>query len=76
MNTLFWVHYPNLKLKKLPATAELIYWSMLLRKLQFDPALLAPGKRLSAQDRQALQTSYSVLAKTREDLEALREWEG
>lgn len=66
----------NLKLKKLPATAELIYWSMLLRKLQFDPALLAPGKRLSAQDRQTLQTSYSVLAKTREDLEALREWEG
>ena len=60
----------------MPATAELIYWAMLLRKLQFDPALLAPGKRLSAQDRQTLQTSYSVLAKTREDLEALKDWEG
>ncbi len=65
----------NLKLKKLPATAELIYWAMLLHKLGFDPALLDSGKRLSAKDRQLLQTSYSVLAKTREDLEALREWE-
>jgi MoxR-like ATPase len=66
----------NLKLKKLPATAELIYWAMLLKKLQFDPALLASGKRASAKERLLLQTSYSVLAKTREDLEAMREWEG
>ncbi len=65
----------NLKLKKLPATAELIYWAMLLHKLGFDPDLLAPGKRPPAKDRQLLQTSYSVLAKTREDLEALKEWE-
>lgn len=66
----------NLKLKKLPATAELIYWAMLLKKLQFDPALLASGKRAPAKERALLQTSYSVLAKTREDLEAMREWEG
>lgn len=66
----------NLKLKKLPATAELIYWAMLLHKLEFDPSVLTPGKKASAQERQLLQTSYSVLAKTREDLDALREWEG
>lgn len=66
----------NLKLKKLPATAELIYWAMLLKKLQFDPALLSSGKRAPAKERALLQTSYSVLAKTREDLEAMREWEG
>lgn len=66
----------NLKLKKQPATAELIYWAMLLKKLQFDPALLSSGKRAPAKERGLLQTSYSVLAKTREDLEAMREWEG
>lgn len=65
----------NLKLRKLPATAELIYWVMLLHKLGFDPASLASGKRPSGQARQLLLSSYPVLAKTREDLEAIREWD-
>lgn len=63
----------ELKLKKLPATAELIFWAMLLRKLQFDPNKLDNTGRLSAAEKQQLAMSYSVLAKTKEDLIVLQE---
>ncbi len=63
----------ELKLKKLPATAELIFWAMLLQKLDFDPMKLDNPGRLSASDKQTLRLSYSVLAKTKEDLMVLQE---
>ena len=58
----------NLKLKKQPATAELIFWTMLLQQLGFDPAKLQDVRQLGEKDKDKLLTSYSVLAKTREDL--------
>ena len=62
----------RINLKKNPATAELIYWTFLLQKLGFDTSKLADLNNLSDSERQQLATSYSVLAKTKEDLEALR----
>ena len=61
----------KLKLKKLPATAELISWAGLLKKMDFNPGELSQAAQLSAESKQKLKISYSVLAKTREDLEAL-----
>ncbi len=61
----------SLKLKKNPATAELIFWAMLLHKMEFDPQMLKNGD-ISNQAKQILLTSYSVLAKTQEDLKALQ----
>ncbi len=61
----------SLKLKKNPATAELIFWAMLLYSMGFDPQVLGNGS-LSPKDQETLLTSYSVLAKTQEDLKALR----
>jgi MoxR-like ATPase len=62
----------RVKLKKDPATAELLYWTMLLRKLDFPVAKLADTSTLTADELKQLHTSYSVLAKTREDLAALK----
>ena len=62
----------RLKLKKKPATAELIFWAMLLYRLGFDPAQLASVKALDGENRRQLLTSYSVLAKTQDDLDALQ----
>lgn len=62
----------SLKLQKKPATAELIQWAYLLQQSGFDPAKLERPKQMSATERQQLLGSYSVLAKTREDLRALR----
>jgi MoxR-like ATPase len=59
------------KLRKNPATAELIHWVDLLRRLDFNPAGLANDK-LSDEDRRKLEMSYSVLAKNREDLVQLK----
>lgn len=63
----------SLKLKKLPATAELIFWANLLKKLNFPIAKLPDIAQLSEEEKEQLVTSYSVLAKTREDLETLKE---
>ncbi|MEM9888342.1 MAG: MoxR family ATPase [Bacteroidota bacterium] len=60
------------KLKKNPATAELIYWAQLLGKLGIDTSKLAKIDQLSADDKEKLAISYSVLAKNKEDLEALK----
>jgi len=62
----------SLKLQKKPATAELIQWAYLLKRINFDPSILEQRKNMSAEARRQLHSSYSVLAKTREDLKALR----
>ncbi|MEM6967725.1 MAG: MoxR family ATPase [Bacteroidota bacterium] len=63
----------TIKLKKNPATAELIFWAMLLKKMGFDPSKLEDYKSMSESEKEQLFTSYSVLAKTKEDLSALRD---
>lgn len=62
----------KVKLKKNPATAELIYWTLLLQKLGLDTGKLADPGSLSQEEKQKLATSYSVLAKNKEDLAVLR----
>ena len=46
---------------------------MLLRKIDFDVTSLDDYKNLPDNDKEKLFTSYSVLAKTKEDLGSLRE---
>lgn len=57
-------------LRKNPATAELIFWATLLHQAGFDPTVLE-NKKISTEDRALLLMSYSVLAKTKDDLTAL-----
>jgi MoxR-like ATPase len=57
----------ELGLRKKPATAELIAWLRVLDKLQIDIANPKPGQR------DAIALTYSILAKSREDLTALTE---
>jgi MoxR-like ATPase len=59
----------ELRLKKPPSTAELIYWALLLQKLDFP--INKFDKPLDWNERMVLMTSYSVLAKNKEDLELL-----
>jgi len=59
-------------LQKNPATAELIHWVSLLHYFGFQPAVLEK-ERLSTDDRAVLLKSYSVLAKTKDDLKTLAE---
>ena len=61
----------KLNLKKPPATAELISWAVLLKKMDFNPVLLENDNLLPITEGMKLKTSYSVLAKTREDLDIL-----
>ncbi len=61
----------KVKLKKPPATAELIQWAALLRKMGFDASKLGNLKSLSSEEREQLSLSYSVLAKNKDDLKAL-----
>lgn len=63
---------PQLKLQKKPATAELIQWAYLLREMGFDTAGLEEPHRLDEAARRQLATSYTVLAKTQEDLSAIQ----
>ncbi|MFK7947183.1 MAG: AAA family ATPase [Saprospiraceae bacterium] len=62
----------GLKLKKQPATAELIFWMQFLKKSNFDVSKLADVKGLSDKEKAILLTSYSVLAKNKDDLELLK----
>ena len=62
----------HLKLQKKPATAELIQWAYFLHEAGFDPAGLDEPHRLPADARRQLLSSYTVLAKTREDLYAIQ----
>ena len=61
----------KVKLKKNPATAELIYWTMLLQKLGFDTQQLGDTSSLNNEEKEKLHISYSVLAKNKEDLALL-----
>jgi MoxR-like ATPase len=66
------------RLKKNPATAELIYWTLALRDMGFDIAKLTQIKdvralsELDMADRELLLRSYSLLVKNKEDLQSLR----
>jgi MoxR-like ATPase len=62
----------KVKMKKNPATAELLYWTQLLRQIDFPVAKLSAMDSLSPEERRQLHSSYSVLAKTREDLATLK----
>ena len=64
----------QVKLRKKPATAELINWASLLRKVHFPAEKLDKTESLNKSERRLLLTSYSVLAKSKEDLEALDKW--
>lgn len=62
----------NADLRKNPATAELIHWALLLQKLNFDTNKLKAPDQLSEKEKDQLAISYSVLAKTKEDLANLK----
>lgn len=62
----------DFKLKKLPATAELIFWMQFLQKSGFEVANFENLNNLSEKDKNTLLTSYSVLAKNKDDLELLK----
>lgn len=62
----------KVKLLKRPATAELIYWTHLLKKLNFDLPKLSTLDDLNPEEKEKLEISYSVLAKNKEDLQALK----
>lgn len=67
----------KVRLKKNPATAELIYWVLLLQKLKFDISKLKDIQLmdmddLSKEEKENLELSYSVLAKNKEDLAGLK----
>ena len=57
----------ELSLRKKPATAELIAWLRVLDRLQIDIANPKPGQR------DAIALTYSILAKSKEDLAMLTE---
>ncbi len=56
----------TVKMRKDPATAELIQWASLLRRMDFPAHKI--NDDLSKPEREALLASYSVLAKNRDDL--------
>jgi MoxR-like ATPase len=63
-------HFEQLRevaLRKKPATAELLAWLRVLARLRIDVENLRPG------DLETLGFTYSVLAKSKEDLAALQE---
>lgn len=64
----------EVKLRKNPATAELIQWASLLRRLDFPAEKLVDVDGLDAAAREMLLASYPVLAKSKEDLKALNDW--
>jgi MoxR-like ATPase len=63
----------KMNLGKKPATAELIAWAMLLSKLNFDTKLLSEPTKMSETDKKTLKITFSVLAKSREDLQKLED---
>lgn len=62
------------RLRKKPSTAELIQWTALLRRMEFPIVKLDDIDSLTPEEKKLLHTSYSVLAKSREDLKTLIEW--
>lgn len=64
----------QVKLKKNPATAELIQWASLLHRMGFPADKLEDLAQLSAEERKQLQLSYCVLAKNKDDLKQLHQF--
>jgi len=64
----------QLRLRKKPATAELLQWAFLLKKIDFPADKLANLDALSDAERSKLLLSYSVLAKSKEDIKVLEDW--
>jgi len=64
----------EIKLRKKPATAELIYWADLLRQMNFPIERLNDLEDLHADEQHQLLRSYAALAKTREDHVDLKKW--
>lgn len=62
------------RLRKKPATAELIQWAALLKRMRFPVNKLAAVDELNEVEEAQLHASYSVLAKSKEDLKTLIEW--
>ncbi len=60
----------TVKLSKNPATSELINWVSLLKKMDFKAAAI--DDELPVAERAKLLTSYSVLAKTKNDLKEIQ----
>ncbi len=63
----------RVKLRKNPATAELIQWAALLRKMEFDASKLNNLAALNPEEKEQLSWSYSVLAKNKDDLKTLQD---
>ena len=61
------------KLRKKPATAELILWAAVLIRMGFPAGKLRNTGHLNSAEKEMLGSSYSVLAKNRDDLKALNE---
>jgi MoxR-like ATPase len=59
------------RLRKKPATSELLLWADLLAKMGFDLKGLKDVSNLEDTQKDLLKKSYSVLAKTQEDLRTL-----
>ena len=64
------INIRGLNLKKAPSTAELIYWALLLKKINF-PLRKLNDNSMSPPERSRLLMSYAVLAKNKEDLAIL-----
>jgi MoxR-like ATPase len=58
----------TVRMRKNPATAELINWVALLHKAGFNAKNIEDPSTLPKQDKATLEMSYSVLAKNRDDL--------
>lgn len=59
--------------RKKPSTAELIYWVTLLEKFNFHPTKLANVNKLKQEDKDTLRITYTVLAKTEDDIKILEQ---
>ncbi len=61
----------SFRLRKKPSTSELLLWADLLIKKNFAFDDFKNPRRLSVEKKEVLKQSYSVLAKTQEDLQIL-----
>jgi hypothetical protein len=59
-------------MNKKPATAELLHWAAALLKMDIDTSKLDAPQKLTQAEKTRLGYSFSVLAKTRTDLETLK----
>ncbi len=69
-------HFQDIRSKtrqKKPATAELIYWALLLEKQAFPIEKLAALNSLSEAERQQLNASYTLLLKNENDLRLIQQ---